>query len=132
MSSELSDILEREDMLRLFAMVPRRYQIYSWSRVYSLLQDGTGLRNFFSCVQNDAEQVYDDPEVKPRFQDPEDELEPVTLIIIRSLSNKVFGGFATSAWKPSQTFYGLGDCFVWTFQGGPVFPSFWFLRSTES
>lgn len=114
-----STVLEPADLTRLFAMIPRRYQIYSWSRVYSLLQDGTGMRNFFRCIENDyGQETGEDGETQPRFQDPEEELESVTLVIVHTLSKKVFGGFATTTWERSKTFYGLGDCFVWTFEGG--------------
>ncbi len=42
--------------------------------------------------------------------------ESRSLLIITDTNGYVFGGYASTSWKPTSTFYGTGDSFVFTLE----------------
>ena len=38
-----------------------------------------------------------------------------SILVIKDEDGNVFGGYASEAWKPKYTFYGTGECFLFTY-----------------
>lgn len=93
--TELSPFLLNESLRQQIAhrVLPRQIAYARWTRLYSLVRDGDSFDNFLRRMQN---------------QSP-------TLIVVRTDSNELIGGFADSVWEPpglsgAQYYGGTTSC----------------------
>ncbi|CAK4088780.1 unnamed protein product [Aphanomyces euteiches] len=85
---------------KLEACLPPQYRGYDWSIAYSLAQHGASLDTLHRRV---------------RHKRP-------TLIVVETSDGDIFGAFTATPWVVSHSFYGSGECFVFTCH--PKFESF--------
>jgi hypothetical protein len=76
--------------------LPGRFSDCCWKLVYSTDRHGISMNTFYLNNQ----------------------IWPASLIFVEDTNGNIFGGFASSTWKPSETYYGTYDCFL--FQLFPV------------
>ncbi|KAI9318404.1 TLD-domain-containing protein [Dichotomocladium elegans] len=80
------------DQLRPF--LPRRYRVApQWTLLYSLDQHGTSLATLYRRVGTN---------------------KGPCLLAIKDANDQVFGAFLNEALKPNPSYYGTGECFLWT------------------
>ncbi|OQR98623.1 oxidation resistance protein 1 isoform X9 [Achlya hypogyna] len=77
---------------RLEACLPARHRGYDWKIAYSLAQHGASLGTLYRNVKG----------------------KRPTLVVVETGDGDVFGGFASMPWAPSQSYYGNGECFLFT------------------
>ncbi|KAJ8906107.1 hypothetical protein NDN08_002606 [Rhodosorus marinus] len=103
--SEDSKLLDIEKMLMIYDQVPPRYRNSDLSLVYSTMRDGISLQTFYSRCEKRSP----------------------TFVLIKATNDAVFGGFASAPWKVEKSYYGTGECFVFS-----VIPKFEVFRWTRS
>lgn len=96
-----SNIIESEHIKALYELVPARTYGYNWTRVYSTTDDGFHIRTLYRKMTN-----FDCP----------------VLIFIKDTKDAVFGAFLSYPLRPSDSFYGTGESFLFTFH--PSFMQF--------
>ncbi|KDO27273.1 hypothetical protein SPRG_07522 [Saprolegnia parasitica CBS 223.65] len=82
---------------RLEACLPARHRGYDWKIAYSLAQHGASLGTLYRNVRG----------------------KRPTIVVVETGDGDVFGAFASMPWTPSTSYYGTGECFLFT-----CYPSF--------
>ncbi|ETV91463.1 hypothetical protein, variant 1 [Aphanomyces invadans] len=77
---------------KLEACLPPQYRGYDWSLAYSLAQHGASLDTLYRKLYH----------------------RRATLLVVETGDGDIFGAFASSPWAVSTSFYGTGECFVFT------------------
>ncbi len=123
-ASSSSLILTRALAEEIRLLVPPRLQLCeSWNLVYSLEEDGVSLTTLYSkcqpwsiakcgsfvlVVKDAAGGVSHSPPAKSFFMAPD--AHPLQ----RTANTfQIFGAYLTDAPRPSSSFYGTGECFLW-------------------
>lgn len=70
------------------------YRNMRWKLLYRLSEHGVSMNTFIKRIQG----------------------EEVTLLLVEDANKYKFGGFCTEEWFFSQTFYGTGENFMFTFR----------------
>ncbi|KAJ0409762.1 hypothetical protein ATCC90586_001075 [Pythium insidiosum] len=77
---------------KLEAYLPMRCRGYDWQLLYSSSQHGSSLHTLLRKVRGYSS----------------------SLVVVETCDGEVFGGFATECWSNSPSYYGNGECFVFT------------------
>ncbi|ETV84287.1 hypothetical protein H257_03539 [Aphanomyces astaci] len=77
---------------KLEACLPPQYRGYDWAVAYSLAQHGASLDTLYRKVYH----------------------RRASLVVVETGDGDIFGAFAASPWAVSNSFYGTGECFVFT------------------
>lgn len=96
-TSPSAQILSRALAEEIRLLVPPRLQLAdTWSLVYSLEQDGVSLATLYNkCASSDL----------PKSGS--------FVLVIRDAAGGIFGAYLTDPPRPSPSFYGTGECFLW-------------------
>ncbi|TMW63352.1 hypothetical protein Poli38472_002293 [Pythium oligandrum] len=92
---------------KLEACLPMRYHGYDWRVMYSSAKHGSSLHTLLRLSQGKG----------------------ASIIIVETCDGDVFGGFNTSSWTTSTSYYGTGECFVFT--TAPKFEVFTWKRTNS-
>ncbi|KAL0589334.1 hypothetical protein ABG067_002553 [Albugo candida] len=76
----------------LQASLPHRFRNYNWNLLYTSSHHGASLETFMHRVKNDSP----------------------TLILLETVHGDVFGGFVTTPWQTTSSYYGNGECYVFS------------------
>lgn len=90
-----SDILEHNHVKELSRFLPARAEGYAWSLLFTTSNMGFSLKSMYRSLAK-----YDGP----------------VLLIIRDTEHVVFGAFCSCNLQPSETFYGTGETYLFTFK----------------
>ncbi|XP_036414352.1 nuclear receptor coactivator 7 isoform X1 [Colossoma macropomum] len=96
-----SYILQEHHIESLAAHLPARVQGCVWDLVYSTAEHGTSLRTLYRKTA---------------------QVERPVLLLIKDVHNQVFGAFSSDTFRVSDSCYGTGETFLFTF--GPEFKTF--------
>ena len=77
---------------KIEAFLPMRLRGYDWTMLYSLAQHGSSLQTLMRKTRGQRS----------------------TLVVVETCKGEIFGGFATTAWTSSTSYYGSGESFVFT------------------
>lgn len=96
-SSEPNTILSKAVAEEIRLLVPPRLQLAeSWGLVYSLERDGATTSTLYhKCISADVPQ------------------DSSFVLVVQDGLGGVFGAYLTDPPKPSPSFYGTGECFLW-------------------
>ncbi|MCJ1467286.1 oxidation resistance protein 1 [Pseudocyphellaria aurata] len=96
-TSPSAQILSRALAEEIRLLVPPRLQLVdTWSLVYSLEQDGVSLATLYKkCASPDLSK------------------NSSFVLVIRDAAGGIFGAYLTDPPRPSPSFYGTGECFLW-------------------
>jgi hypothetical protein len=88
-----SEIFSSIQLKELHSKLPYYHQYTNLKRVFSISVDGCALRSFY------------------------DKCEKVnnSILVLKDEDGNIFGGYASEAWSPKYTFYGTGECFLFTY-----------------
>lgn len=89
-----SSILSRSMVCQISKYLPVILQMRNWELIYSPTTHGSSLAVFYR--QCDA--------------------AGPSVLIIQDQNHHIFGGFVSDSWKFHHTYYGTGDCFLFTFK----------------
>lgn len=84
-------------LLKLAVALPSRYRHSDWTNLYSTERHGVSLMTFFN---------------KTKRKGP-------TYLIIEDDAGFCFGAYISDSWEPQRSYYGTGECFLFT-----IYPSF--------
>jgi hypothetical protein len=90
-----SDILEEKHVKELSKFLPARAEGYSWTLAFSTTTMGFSLKSLYRSLS--------------RYEGP-------VLLIIKDNEHSVFGAFSSCNLKPSESFYGTGETYLFTFK----------------
>ena len=90
-------ITSEATLLKLAAALPTRYRHSDWTNLYSTERHGVSLTTFFN---------------KTKRKGP-------TYLIIEDDAGFCFGAYISDSWEPQRSYYGTGECFLFT-----LYPSF--------
>ncbi|KAG5271326.1 hypothetical protein AALO_G00178480 [Alosa alosa] len=96
-----SEILLDQHLERLVAHLPAQTQGYPWRLVYSTVVHGISLRTLYSNMAS---------------------VDRPVLLVIKDMENQVFGAFSSHPFRVSNSCYGTGETFLYTFS--PEFKMF--------
>ena len=88
-----SEIFSTVQLKELHSKLPYYHQYTDLKRVFSISVDGCALRSFY----NKCESVNN------------------SIIVVKDDEGNVFGAYASEAFSPKFTFFGTGECFLFTF-----------------
>ena len=88
-----SEIFTNIQLKELHSKLPYYHQYTNLKRVFSISVDGCALRSFYNKCENVNNSI----------------------IVVKDDEGNVFGAYASEAFKPQFTFYGTGECFLFTF-----------------
>ena len=88
-----SEIFTPIQLKELHSKLPYYHQYTNLRRVFTISVDGCALRSLY----DKSEKVNN------------------SILVVKDEDGNVFGGYASEAWKPKFTFYGTGECFLFTF-----------------
>ncbi|XP_041962874.1 nuclear receptor coactivator 7 isoform X2 [Alosa sapidissima] len=91
---EHSQILQDQHLERLVAHLPARTQGYPWRLVYSTTVHGTSLRTLYRNMAS---------------------VDRPVLLVIKDMENQVFGAFSSHSFRVSNSCYGTGETFLYSF-----------------
>ena len=88
-----SEIFSSIQLKELHSKLPYYHQYTNLKRVFSISVDGCALRSFY------------------------DKCEKVnnSILVLKDEDGNIFGGYASEEWSPKYTFYGTGECFLFTY-----------------
>jgi len=88
-----SEIFSSIQLKELHSKLPYYHQYTNLKRVFSISVDGCALRSFY------------------------DKCEKVnnSILVLKDEDGNIFGGYASEAWTPKYTFYGTGECFLFSY-----------------
>ena len=88
-----SEIFNSIQLKELHSKLPDYHQYTNLRRVFSISVDGCALRSLY------------------------DKCEGVnnSILVVKDEDGNTFGGYASEAWKPKFTFYGTGECFLFSY-----------------
>lgn len=84
-------------LMKLAAALPTRYRHSDWTNLYSTERHGVSLTTFFN---------------KTKRKGP-------TYLIVEDDAGFCFGAYLSDSWEPQKSYYGTGECFLFT-----LYPSF--------
>lgn len=90
-----SDILEHNHVRELSRFLPARAEGYAWSLSFATSTMGFSLKSLYRNLAK-----YDGP----------------VLLIIKDTQDVVFGAFCSCSLQPSETFYGTGETYLFSFK----------------
>ncbi|MBN3301931.1 OXR1 protein, partial [Amia calva] len=99
---EKTNILEAADIQQISNHLPPRTVGHSWKLTYSTSVHGSSLKTLYRKLAHS---------------------ESPGLLVIKDFHNQVFGSFMSHSLRPSETFYGTGETFLFTFY--PEFKCFY-------
>jgi len=80
-------------LLQLGSHVTLSSRIKEWNCVFNIAKDGTSLRTFYTKLEKYCP----------------------TILVIKDTKGHVFGAYVSDTWKYSESFYGRGETFLFTF-----------------
>lgn len=89
-----SEILEEHHVRELSKFLPARAEGYSWTLAFTTTTMGFSLKSLYRSLSH-----YEGP----------------VLLIIKDNEHSVFGAFSSCNLKPSESFYGTGETYLFTF-----------------
>ncbi|GFS79699.1 oxidation resistance protein 1 [Trichonephila clavipes] len=101
-----SEILQEEHIKELYTLLPARAVGYPWTRIFSTSFDGFLLKTLYRKMA---------------------EFDCPVIIVMQDYENAIFGALLSEPLKQSDTFYGTGETFLFTFH-----PSFKVFKWTGS
>lgn len=90
-----SEILEPQHILELSRFLPARAEGYSWTLAFTASQMGFSLKSLYRSLS--------------KYEGP-------VLLIIKDAENVVLGAFCSCSLQPSESFYGTGETYLFTFK----------------
>lgn len=90
-----SDILEQQHIRELSRFLPARAEGYAWTLAFTTTHMGFSLKSLYRSLS--------------KYEGP-------VLLIIKDTEHNVFGAFASCSLKPSESFYGTGETYLFTFK----------------
>lgn len=93
-----SDILEEKHVRELSKFLPARAEGYSWTLAFTTTTMGFSLKSLYRSLS--------------RYEGP-------VLLIIKDNGHSVFGAFSSCNLRPSESFYGTGETYLFTFKQPP-------------
>uniref|UniRef100_A0A6G1SCX8 Oxidation resistance protein 1 n=1 Tax=Aceria tosichella TaxID=561515 RepID=A0A6G1SCX8_9ACAR len=90
-----SDILEEKHVRELSKIMPARAEGYSWTLAFTTTTMGFSLKSLYRALS--------------RYEGP-------VLLIIKDNEGTVFGAFSSCNLRPSESFYGTGETYLFTFK----------------
>lgn len=90
-----SDILEQQHIRELSGFMPARAEGYTWTLAFTTSQMGFSLKSLYRSLS--------------RYEGP-------VLLIIKDTENVVFGAFCSCSLQTSESFYGTGETYLFTFK----------------
>lgn len=90
-----SDILELQHIRELSRFLPARAEGYAWTLAFTTTHMGFSLKSLFRSLS--------------KYEGP-------VLLIIKDTEHVVFGAFCSCSLKPSESFYGTGETYLFTFK----------------
>lgn len=87
-----SALVSPVEFLKIRASLPIRLRNSDWTLIFNTSEHGTSLTTFFKAASTCA----------------------YSLVFIKDSAGYVFGGFSTETWEPLGSFFGSGECFVFT------------------
>lgn len=90
-----SEILEQQHIKELSRFLPARAEGYSWTLAFTTSQMGFSLKSLYRSLA--------------KYEGP-------VLLIIKDAEHVVFGAFSSCSLKPSESFYGTGETYLFTFK----------------
>ena len=88
-----SEIFTPIQLKELHSKLPYYHQYTNLRRVFSISVDGCAVSSFY----DKCEEVNN------------------SILVVKDEDGNIFGGYASEAWKPKFTFFGTGECFLFTF-----------------
>jgi len=95
-SSEPSKVLSQAKMHVLSYHLPSTIRLSKWDLLFTPSRDGYSNLTFFSKLEDMQE----------------------TILVIKDTRGYIFGAFVTEEWRDSNSFYGDGYSFVFSFKNG--------------
>lgn len=89
-----SEILQEDHIKELYTLLPARAVGYPWTRIYSTSHDGFHLKSLYRKMGD--------------FEGP-------VLLAIQDTKGAVFGALLSAPMRQSDSFYGTGESFLYTF-----------------
>jgi hypothetical protein len=86
------------EVAQLLALLPTRYQLGTWTLLYSLGQHGASLQTLHRKVDSAR----------------------ATLVMLRTSDGCVFGGFSSDSWKTRSGYFGSAEAFVYQCRGATI------------
>lgn len=90
-----SDILEQKHIRELSRFLPARAEGYSWTLAFTTSQMGFSLKSLYRSLS--------------KYEGP-------VLLLIKDNEHVVFGAFSSCSLRPSESFYGTGETYLFTFK----------------
>lgn len=90
-----SEILEQKHVKELSSHMPARAEGYSWSLAFTTSTMGYSLPSLYRSLS--------------RYEGP-------VLLIIKDSEGNIFGAFSSCSLKPSESFYGTGETYLFSFK----------------
>lgn len=90
-----SDILEQRHIRDLSRLMPARAEGYSWTLAFTTTQMGFSLKSLYRSLS--------------KYEGP-------VLLLIKDSNHIVFGAFSSSSLRVSESFYGTGETYLFTFK----------------
>ncbi|CAA2976669.1 Hypothetical predicted protein, partial [Olea europaea subsp. europaea] len=90
-----SDVLEQKHVKELSKYLPARAEGYSWTLAFTTTTMGFSLKSLYRSLS--------------RYEGP-------VLLIIKDNEGSVFGAFSSCSLRPSESFYGTGETYLFTFK----------------
>jgi len=87
-----SKLLNEEDFKKLRYCLPFRFRDLNWIRIFTTAVHGTSMTTFYSKLNGVGS----------------------TIMLIQDTNGYVFGGYASEEWEKKKTFFGTGECFVFS------------------
>jgi hypothetical protein len=92
-----SKILNQNNLKQIWRYLPFRLKIKDWSLLYSDAVHGASLSTFYRKIEGKGP----------------------TVLLIKDTGGYVFGAYITEEWKKSDSFYGLGENFLFSLEPTP-------------
>jgi len=87
-----SPIISQEQFEVIWQWLPSRYQVKDPVAHFTSSNDGFSVLSIFRQCKNSAPHIF----------------------LIKTKQGRIFGAYLNDGWKPSQKFYGSGECFLFT------------------
>ena len=88
-----SEILSSAQLKQLHSKLPDYHQYTNLKRIFTISVDGCALRSFYGKCEDVNNSI----------------------LVVKDSENNIFGAYASEAFAPKNTFYGTGECFLFTF-----------------
>ncbi|XP_033846866.1 nuclear receptor coactivator 7 [Periophthalmus magnuspinnatus] len=92
--TDSSDLLEDTHIEKLACRLPARVQGYPWRLAYSTVKHGTSLKTLYRSLLD---------------------VDSPVLLVIKDMDHQIFGAFSTHPFRVTESFYGTGETFLYSF-----------------